>query len=211
MVSWWNSLTGVEQAFACIAVPSTIILILQTILLMFSFWGGDLANETSSDTSGLDGHDLPDSDDVSYEKESSNGSFDSGLRIFTVRGFVTFFCIFGWSGLLFFKLDINPAISIMSAFILGLIFMILVAYLLAKSLKLQQDGTTDINSAIGVSGSVYITIPKARSGTGKVNAVVSGRYSEYDAVTDDNNPIPTQTEITVIGVVSPNTLVVIKK
>ena len=34
MTEWWMSLTGMGQVFACIAVPATLILFIQTVLMI---------------------------------------------------------------------------------------------------------------------------------------------------------------------------------
>ncbi len=52
MIEWWESLTLLQQIFTCMAVPATLILIIQSILLLFGigFGGGDGdAGDISSD------------------------------------------------------------------------------------------------------------------------------------------------------------------
>ena len=58
---------------------------------------------------------------------------------------------------------------------------------------------------------MYITVGAKREGVGKVNVVVQERLCEYDAVTDEEEPLKFGTEITVVGVSGMNTLVVKKK
>lgn len=52
MSEWWNTLMTVEKVLYCIAVPSTIVLIVQTIMLLFGAAGHEGFNP--SDTSGID-------------------------------------------------------------------------------------------------------------------------------------------------------------
>ncbi len=52
MSEWWEALLTVEKVLYCIAVPSTIILIVQTIMLLFGAGGHEGYNP--SDTSGID-------------------------------------------------------------------------------------------------------------------------------------------------------------
>ncbi len=205
MAAWWDSLGLLGQVFATVAIPSTVLLLLQTILLLFSFGGGD--SDISGDT------DAPDSDggDVSEQDDGHGGVRDSGLRIFTVRGFVTFFTIFGWAGVLFTRWGWGSAPSVFVASVLGFIFMVMVAAAFAWFLKLQSDGTMNIGSAVGSSATVYLTIPPSRTGQGKVNAIVSGRFTELSAVTDETAPLTTGSPVTVIGVMGQDTLIVIKK
>ena len=89
--------------------------------------------------------------------------------------------------------------------------MLLIAFLMRAAMKLQSDGTIDIRSALGQSGTVYLTVPPKRSGAGKVNVTVQGQYSEFTAVTDEEAPLPTGSEALVIGISGKNTLVVRRK
>lgn len=198
MVDWWSSLTGLEQIMACIAVPATIILIVQTILILFTAFGtdGDIDADFDSDIDG-DGIDGIEASD--------------GLQIFTVKGFVSFFSIFGWSGLLFLRMGFGDVLSLTLAFVLGLFAMVAIALAFKAMLKLQDSGNVDTKTALGVSGIVYINIPKSRSGMGKVSAIVSGRYGEFDAVTDNENDLSTGSQVIVVAISSPNVLVVAKK
>lgn len=50
---WWNGLSGLLKVLYCIAFPSTMLLILQTLLAMFGMHHG---GHDVSDTSGLDMH-----------------------------------------------------------------------------------------------------------------------------------------------------------
>ena len=40
MIAWWNNLELATQIFYCIAIPSTLILLIQTLLLLLGI-GGD--------------------------------------------------------------------------------------------------------------------------------------------------------------------------
>lgn len=51
MAEWWDTLITIEKILYCIAVPSTIILIIQTLFIIF---GGHGEGFNPSDTSGLD-------------------------------------------------------------------------------------------------------------------------------------------------------------
>jgi membrane protein implicated in regulation of membrane protease activity len=66
----------------------------------------------------------------------------------------------------------------------------------------------ELKNALGSSGTVYITIPPARQEQGKVNLMLDGQYVELSAVTDNQTPIPTGTQVTVVGISGHSTLVV---
>ena len=43
MIDWWNSLSVAAQVFACIAVPASLVLLIQTVLMLIGIGseGGD--------------------------------------------------------------------------------------------------------------------------------------------------------------------------
>ena len=47
MMDWWNSLTSLSQIFYCIAIPSTLLLLIQTVLLFIGI--GDEADGADAD------------------------------------------------------------------------------------------------------------------------------------------------------------------
>ncbi len=225
MLDWWASLTGIEQIFAYVAFPATLLLLLQTVLLLFGLGDND-ADTDISHHDGLFGHDAPDlSQDISLEVDHdlpADGVFgedhpdavfhgDSGLRLFTIRGLVAFFAVLGWTGLTLSRGGIAPALSLVFALLAGFGALLLVAYVMKWLYKSQNNGNMDLRNALGVSGTVYITIPPARSDQGKVNLMLQGQFCELSAVTDQETPIATGTEITVVGISGASTLVVKRK
>ena len=61
-------------------------------------------------------------------------------------------------------------------------------------------------NAIGLQGSVYLTIPRA--GVGQIQAVVQQRLTHVDAVARDGEPIATGERVTIVGIGSDNRLIV---
>ena len=53
MNEWWDGLSLLLKVLYCIALPSTLILLVQTLLSMFGFHDGGSGHDFS-DTSGLD-------------------------------------------------------------------------------------------------------------------------------------------------------------
>ncbi len=199
MELWWESLGLVGQMLACVAVPATIIIVIQAVFAMF------FSEEPETEVDNYSAPDVDDIDDIS-------GKFDArGVQFFTIRGFLTFFAIFGWSGIFFLKLDINTYLSLAFAIGLGFIFMVITAYIFSFFVSMQNSGNMEIESSIGLDGTVYIRIPANRSGVGKINAVVSGRYAEFDAMTDSEEIIPTGAVIKVVGLVNETVLLVKSK
>ena len=129
-------------------------------------------------------------------------------------GFFTYFAFFavmGWTGLTLSRGGIAPSLCLIFALLAGFGALLLVAFVMKWLYKSQHSGNMDLRNALGVSGTVYITIPPARADQGKVNLMLQGQFCELSAVTDQETPIPTGTEITVVGISGANTLVVKRK
>jgi len=202
MTIWWDSLTLLEKIAACIAFPATLILIIQTISQLFGL-GGGLDGDLDIDVNG-DG--IPDA------ASGHDGDLaDSGLRVFTVRGFISFFTLFGWGFLALSRSGASAAMSLVMAFLLGVLAMVLTGFIIFWTLRLQYDGTVDYKNALGTTGRVYIPIPAMRGGTGKVNLLIQEQYCECEAVTDEEQRIETDCEVVVSGVTGRNTLIVRRK
>ncbi|MDR1691837.1 MAG: hypothetical protein LBR72_00615 [Oscillospiraceae bacterium] len=223
MIAWWESLTILEQVLALLAIPATVILLIQTILLLIGLGsdGGDGSFSSSGEISdGIDA-DLDIGADASFDVSAhdmdaadmalAEMSGDPGLAVFTVRGFIAFFTVFGWLGLAMLRSGFHPVLSLTVAFLAGGASMLLTAYAFVLAMRLQQRGNTDIRNALGRSGSVYIRIPADRSAPGKITMVLQGKFSEVDAVTEEKSDLLPGEEVTVVGVSNQDTLLVTRK
>lgn len=188
------------------AIPATIILVLQTILLLFGVGGED--GDLDSDTSGLgdaDSADLP--DDVDGEMD---GGFDgdTGLRMFTVRGMVAFFSVGGWAGISAIKLGANHLVATIIALVMGIAALFLVALFFKLIPRIQHNGTMRLSNAVGSIGEVYITVPANGEGSGKINVILQSQLSELTAVTYADRALRYGEKVRVTGTIGENTLVV---
>ena len=210
ILHWWETLDLFMPVLSCIAIPATLVLIIQTVLLLIGI-GDDADIDDVSDVSDVP-DDVPDGvfgeDSVS---EAPDASGFEGLRIFTVRGIVAFFVVFGWVGVVMREAGLNLALTLGVAAASGFAMMLALAYIFKATMRLRNDGNTDNRNAVGTAGKVYLTIPPARSGSGKVMILLQGACVERDAVTDDAQAIPTGAEIVVIGVSGQTELVVKRK
>ena len=221
MLAWWNSLGLVSQIFSCIAIPATVVLLIQTVLMFLGLEseGGDPGDVAFGDDALPDGDVAFDADMDAVEGVFGDGmpvgdpdpSGLDGLRVFSVRGIIAFLVVFGWVG---FVMDSTAAplwVSLSLAALCGLATMVALAFLFRAVLRLRNNGNLDNRNALGVSGRVYLTVPAARSGEGKVNLLLQGTYVERDAVTDEEEPLPTGCEVLVVGTSGQTTLVVKRK
>lgn len=210
MFDWWNSLNIATQVFYCIAVPSTLILIIQTLV---TFLGGSDGVEGEA---GIDADvDVGESGDGVFGDEAADNTADpaglSGLRIITFRGIIAFLVVFGWVGVAMDSSGAKLWLTLPIAFVCGFAMMLSLALIFRAVMRLRNDGNADNRNAVGTSGKVQLTIPPARSGEGKVHLMLQGAYVERNAVTDDSEAIPTGAEVIVIGVSGQTDLVVKRK
>ncbi len=199
-----------------LAVPATVILILQTVLLLFGL--GHNADADSDADFGHDGdfvdmdHDgIPDDIDDDIGGIHGAHTHDAGLRLFTVRGIVAFFAVGGWAGIAALELGASEFISVVAAILLGLVALIVVALFFKWALSLRYDGTTDLKNAVGRSAEVYITVPANHGGKGKINVVIQERYVEMEAVTDEDTAIKYGERVRVTAMADSNTAIVARE
>jgi len=212
MIAWWNALGLATQIFYCIAIPATLVLLIQTILMFIG-----IGNDADGDLDGAGdvADDLPDTDEGVFGEDLPTEPHDvqglDGLRILTFRGIIAFLVVFGWVGVAMDASGARLWLTIPVAFVCGFAMMLLLAVLMHSVLKLRNSGNTDNRNAIGTAGKVQLTIPPARTGEGKVHVMLQGSYVERNAVTDDEEAIPTGCEIVVVGVSGQTDLVVRRK
>ncbi|MCL2076962.1 MAG: NfeD family protein [Oscillospiraceae bacterium] len=206
---WWAALDVVRQILYCVAIPATLLLIIQSILIIIGF-GGASEGVDFSDTSAFDGFD----GDVG--EGAGAGNLDGGapgdfrvMGLFSFQGIVAFFCVFGWSGILFMDAFENVALALLLAFVLGFFAMYGVAKIIRFSGKLTQSGTLNMKTLIGETGTVYISIPEDKTKRGKVTVLMSERQVECDAISE-SGPLTINTPVRVTDILAGNVLVVEK-
>jgi hypothetical protein len=185
---WWSGLSLMLKIYWALAIPFTIIFVLQLIL---SFVGGETAD------------DLPDA-----EVSADHGM---GFQFFTLKNFIGFFTIFGWTGIAMLESGAGNGVSLFVATIAGTLMMLMMAGMFFLLMKAQHDGTMKIEKAVGQTGEVYLTIQSKRGGIGKVQVKVMGALRTLDALTDDDTDIQTGKMVRVSNIVNDNILLVTSK
>ena len=223
MSAWWEALTIFQQVFVCVAIPSTLIMVLQFILTLIGIGGeadadADFDTDTDFDTDAdldldADGDaDVPDGDLDGIEGPDSDGfNFGFVFRLFTLRGMIAFLAVMGWMGYALDGTGLPRFATVLISVGSGFAIMVILALIMQFFTGLQSNGNIDIRNALGQSGNVYLKIPAARQGSGKVTVIVQNKFDEYEAVTDESEPIPYGTEVVVIAISGGDTLVVKKK
>lgn len=216
MQAWWESLTPMLRVLYCIAVPSTLILLLQTLLTMIG--GHSDGGVDVSDTSGidmdvdtasldLDGNGVPDSLETPDVIDGGNPADFGSLRLLTVQTVVTFLAVFGWVSIICVSAGLGGLVSGLIGGVCGVLMMFAVAKLVQASRRLAENGAINLRNAIGESASVYVPIPAKHQGMGKITMQLQGRFCEFDAVNAGSALLPTGTQVLVTDVLG-DTLVV---
>jgi hypothetical protein len=190
--NWWASLETFGQVLATLAVPATVVMVIQTLLLLF---GGALGDDAEADVDA-------DADDPS----DWSGDAD-GLRLFTVRGLVALFAVGGWVGIAVWQGTHSQVAALVMAVFSGGGAMFFAAWLLKKLLALQESGNLDAHWALGAPATVYLPIPPRRGGVGRVTLTLQERFVEMEAVTD-GEALRTGEAVRVVDCIGESCLVV---
>ena len=164
-MEWLKSLSVLEHIYFWLGIVSTIFLIIQIALMCFSSFGGDV--------------DVDGDGDIDVDP-------DSGVSIFTVKSITAFLAVGSWAGLLTCTLasDKLQWLSVIIALIAGAAAMAVVVLAIRGMMKLQCNGALQSEKLVGMKATVYVAIPSARSGRGKITLNAQGKFMELDAVTD---------------------------
>ena len=169
--------------FFCAVFGGTLIL-LQMLLMLVGFGSGE-----ESDFG--DGADHASPTDV--------------FKMLSLRTVVAGIAFFGLGGLAGLTGGTSKPISVVIAVVSGLAAIYAVYYLYASAAKLKEDGSLSDETLPGATGSVYVRIPAAKGGIGKVLVSHQGRTVEYEAVTAGEE-LKSSTPIVVVGIVSSTTV-----
>jgi membrane protein implicated in regulation of membrane protease activity len=190
MITWFNSLSGLEQVFAAFAVIGTLLFVIQLVLLLVGVGGSD-----------ADGPGMEVSHDVAH------ADTDVAFQILSIQSATAFVMFFGFAGFAMHRgsgLGALPSVGV--ALAAGVAAMWLVAKAFALFRRSQSSGTLNLANAVGQSGRVYLGIkPDA---PGKVEVAVQGRLQIFDAVSETGEPLPTDTRVAVVRVESQSIMVV---
>ncbi|SFK47462.1 NfeD family protein [Proteiniphilum saccharofermentans] len=177
------------RTFWYIAAPVTVIFIIQTIL---TFIGGDSMDGVEAD----------------FEGDLSDG--DAPFQLFSLRNLINFLLGFGWAGIAFYNLIPNKTLLILTAVISGVLFVAIFFMIVRVFLRLAEDNSFKMEKALHKTAEVYLTIPANRMGKGKILISVGGSLRELDAMTDEKEPIHSQSTVKIVKIENNNILIVEK-
>lgn len=184
----------------CAAVGGTLI-VCQFLMSLLGM-GGD------HDAGGHDmgGHDVVAGHDVGGTHEVGHGSEPAWyFSMLTFRTLTAATAFFGLAGLAASRAELEPFPALAVSFGAGMAALLVVGWIMRLLVKLNLDGTIRIERSLGARGTVYLPIPAAKAGAGKVLVSVLHRTIEYKAITSQQQ-LPTGAKIVVVGVVGPDTV-----
>jgi hypothetical protein len=185
-MDFFSNLDPFIKAFWFIAVPTSVIFLIQTIM---TFVGMDSSDGLSAD----------------FDSDLHHG--DAPFQLFTFRNLVNFLLGFSWTGISFYGTIAGRFALITLSFIVGAAFVGGFFFIISQIQKLAEDNSFKIHNTLNQVGSVYLTIPEKKSGKGKIQVSVKGAFHELDAITE-NEKIESSAMVKVVKIESDNLVVV---
>ena len=190
MMDLFNSLEPLQKFFWTIACCASLVFIIQTIM---TFVG--LGTDTDVDAGPMDG--------------SVDSMEDGALSgVFSFRNLVNFLLGYGWAGVLLHDSIEKGWLLQLIAIAVGLVFVLAFVFMFRQVMKLSHDGSFKMQEAVGLKADVYLRIPAARTGRGKVQVSVKGSIHEIDAMTDNDTEIATGGQVQIVEVLGDDLLLV---
>lgn len=187
MGAWYAALTVTDKIFFYIGIVATALLILQIILMLFSFGSG-------GDVDAGSGVDLNGDGSIDGDGDMSDG----GLSFFSVKGITSFFALGGWCGLAVSTGTGMIWLAVLVAILAGTAALIVVGFAMRGLYKAQCSGNLVKENLIGKSATVYVSVPEKRTGKGKIVLTAQERYTELDAMTEGER-IPTDSAVKIVS------------
>ncbi len=186
-MDFFNDMPSLLQTYWYIAIPSSLIFLVQFIM---TFIGADSGDGIEADfDSDLSGEDAP-------------------FQLFSFRNLINFLLGFSWTGISFYSSIESPTILILLSILIGAAFIYLFFIIIKQLMKLSENNSFTINECIGKSAEVYLTIPANKQGKGKVLVSVRGSVKELEAITNANTSAQTGSVVKIIGIENNQYLIV---
>ncbi len=125
---------------------------------------------------------------------------DCSFNFISVQSVIAFFMGFGWMGYAALKqFDLSQWVSFGVAFVVGIVFMFVTAYLMFLVKKLEKRVSKDKSTAVGQLGKAYTSF--ASRATGQVEVEINGQLTVVNAINDTDEQINSFEVIKVTRVV----------
>ena len=186
MSEWFIDLTLFQKVYWAITIVATILFL---FVLVGAFIGAD-------------------TDDIGNVDAEIDADTGAGFQFFTLKNMISFFAIFGWSGIASIDAGYSKSSSILISVICGLLMMVIMAAMFYYISKLVSSGTLKMKNALNTVGEVYLTVGANRSSMGKIQVKVQGSLRELDALTDYHTDLKQGNVVKVIEVTNNGILII---
>ncbi len=186
MMEAFSNLDWISSTYVTLIIVGGVIFAIQLVLL---FIGADFGGV-----------------DVDPSAVSTIDGSAYSFKFFSLQGLTGFLLMFGIVGLLTYSSTNSPFISFIAALVAGSVMNFLICRLMRMLLKLQSSGNLRYAKAVGLTGTVYSSIPA--KGEGQIQITLQSRMIFPRAVSEDHKDIASGTRIKVISVGADNVMVV---
>lgn len=192
ITTWFNALEPTMRIYWGIAIFASLVFLIQMVMTFIGI----------GDADGADA-------DFDLGSDADGGTLDAGgtLQLFSVRNIINFLLGIGWGGVCFSSAIHNHALLALVALVTGCFFVGLFALIYKQMRRLEHDGAFSIDDCVGQVADVYLRIPEARTGEGKIQFSFQGSVQELAAITDGEQ-IPSGQKVRVVEVIGGHTLLV---
>ena len=204
--------------FTLPAVVGSFVFVLRLILMLVGGAGhaGGMDVDVDVDVDAADGDaGLETGGDAHGDLHTGGAHPDpgQGMKILSIQSVAAFLMGFGWGGLGAYKgSDWSLPMAVLVGIVIGVAMMWFLAMMLKATYKLEASGNISLRDAIGLEGSVYVTIPASQEGYGQVAVIVRDHQRIYHAVTDstDHEEIPRNAQVRIVRAVDAQTVAVVR-
>ncbi len=179
-----ESLEPLLKTFWFVAIPTSLIFLIQTIMTFIGMDGGHHAD---------------------FDGDIHGG--DTPFQFFSLRNLINFLLGFSWTGISFYSTISNRPFLIVLSVAVGVLFVYLFFAIIKQVQKLAEDNSFKISNTLFKTAEVYLTIPENKKGKGKIMISVNGAFHELDAMTEDAR-IESGSVVKVVRIESGNILIV---
>lgn len=127
------------------------------------------------------------------------GSVDGDMGAFSLQAVMGFILGFGWGGYLAVSGGAGVGLGIFVGMLVGIIMFFVIAGIMKAIYSLKSDGSLKYESLVGMTGTVYVTIPPNGEPGGQVQVSHPSQLITMAAVQDGDTPLPAQTRIEVVA------------
>jgi hypothetical protein len=131
---------------------------------------------------------------------------DVSFQWLSLQGFTVFFTMFGLVGLAVIQQKNHELLALALGMAAGIASVWIIQKLFQWAGKLQSKGNLEIENAVGLTGNVYLSIPANNSG--QVTLTIQNQLRILEAISENQQPIQTGTQVQVIKVLNGKLLVV---